>query len=140
MEIASVLGKAVAIAQCAAIFALVGCSAVGTVTIGIDGAVVGALAQSGFIVADAEPGDRRITATAGYTPIGKSTAAINVQSRRGLLSENLAAHRALALDLPFIGSARSGFLVCGPPQGEFRIETQPAAMARKGLAELKLSQ
>ena len=119
MEIASVLGKAVAIAQCAAIFALVGCSAVGTVTIGIDGAVVGALAQSGFIVADAEPGDRRITATAGYTPIGKSTAAINVQSRRGLLSENLAAHRALALDLPFIGSARSGFLVCGPPRASF---------------------
>ena len=29
MEIASVLGKAVAIAQCAAIFALVGCSAGG---------------------------------------------------------------------------------------------------------------
>ena len=119
MEIASVLGKAVAIAQCAAIFALVGCSAVGTVTIGIDGAVVGALAQSGFIVADAEPGDRRITATAGYTPIGKSTAAINVQAGEVSylkISQRIERSRSI---YPLLGPLGVAFWFVDPPRASF---------------------
>ena len=88
---------------------------VGTVTIGIDGAVVGALAQSGFIVADAEPGDRRITATAGYTPIGKSTAAINVQAGKVSylrISQRIERSRSI---YPLLGPLGVAFWFVDPP-------------------------
>jgi hypothetical protein len=38
------------------------------------------LAQSGFIVADIDPGDRKITASPGYIPIGNSALAVNVKA------------------------------------------------------------
>ena len=49
-------------------------------TVGIDGAVVGALTQSGFIVADAEPGDRKIGAWLRYAPVRASGATMSVKA------------------------------------------------------------
>jgi hypothetical protein len=162
------LRKALTVARCAAIFTLAGCAAagpqftesrfanepapadkariivfrgsdinVGPVTIGIDGAFVGTLAQSGFIVADAEPGERKMTASPGYVPMGESTTAVSVQA--GEISYFKISQRIERSLYPFLGPLGVAFWFVDP-QGEFRIEAQPQTIARREIAELKLSE
>ena len=162
------LRRALAIAHCAAIFTLVGCAAagpkftesrfanepapadkariivfrgsdlnVGPVTITIDGATVGSLAQSGFLVADADPGERQMTAATGYVPLGRSANAVSVQA--GEISYFKISQRGERSLYPFLGPLGVAFWLVDP-QGEFRIEAQPQAIARREIAELKLSE
>jgi hypothetical protein len=109
----------------------------GSVTIGIDGTVVGALAQSGFIVADIDPGDRKITASPGHIPIGNSALAVNVKA--GEVCYIKISQRIERTVYPLLGPLGVAFWFVDP-QGEFRIETQAAAAARKELSEMKLSE
>jgi hypothetical protein len=109
----------------------------GSVAIGIDGTVVGALAQSGFIVADIDPGDRKITASPGYIPIGNSALAVNVKA--GEVCYIKISQRIERTVYPLLGPLGVAFWFVDP-QGEFRIETQAAAAARKELSEMKLSE
>jgi hypothetical protein len=109
----------------------------GSVTIGIDGTVVGALAQSGFIVADIDPGDRKITASPGHIPIGNSALAVNVKA--GEVCYIKIYQRIERTVYPLLGPLGVAFWFVDP-QGEFRIETQAAAAARKELSEMKLSE
>ena len=109
----------------------------GSVTIAIDGTVVGALAQSGFIVADTDPGDRKITASPGYIPIGNSALAVNVKA--GEVSYIKISQRIERTVYPFLGPLGVAFWFVDP-QGEFRIEAQAAAAAQKELSEMKLSE
>src|SRR5438128_2383479 len=51
-----------------------------SVTLGIDGSIVRALAHGGFIVADSAPGDRRISAWMRYAPIGESVISMSVSA------------------------------------------------------------
>ena len=162
------LQKALAVARCAAILTLVGCAAAGPkftesrfanepapadrariivfrgsdinagpVTIGIDGVTVGTLAQSGFLVADAEPGERQMTAAPGYVPLGRSSNAVSVPA--GEISYFKVSQRIERSLYPFLGPLGVAFWFVDP-QGEFRIEAQPQTIARREIAELKLSQ
>src|SRR5207249_12194091 len=65
------------------------------VTLGIDRSIVGALAQSGFIVADIAPGDHSLSAWLRYMP-GECNQT-NSFSRRNLLHPGVSPGRAHAL-------------------------------------------
>jgi hypothetical protein len=110
---------------------------VGPVAIGIDGAIVGSLAPSGFIVADADPGERQMTASPAYLPLGESRTAVSVQA--GQVSYFKISHRTERSLYPFLGPLGVAFWFVDP-QGEFRIEAQPQTIARREIAKLKLSE
>ena len=106
-------------------------------TVGIDGAVVGALAQSGFIVADAEPGDRKIAAWLRYAPVRASAATMSVKA--GEVYYIKISQRIERIAYPLLGPLGMAFWFVDP-QGEFHLEPIVAAAALQALPQMKLSE
>jgi hypothetical protein len=106
-------------------------------TVDIDGAVVGALAQSGFIVADAEPGDRKIAAWLRYAPVRKSAATMSVKA--GEVYYIKISQRFERIAYPLLGPLGTAFWFVDP-QGEFHLEPVVEGAALQALPEMKLSQ
>jgi Protein of unknown function (DUF2846) len=105
-------------------------------TVEIDGNVIGALARSGFIVADTEPGDRKVAAWLRYTPVRASAATMTVKA--GEIYYIKISQRLERIAYPLMGPLGSAFWFVDP-QGEFRIEPLVAAAALQALPETKLS-
>jgi len=108
-----------------------------SVTLGIDGSIVGALNQQGFIVADTVPGDHRVSAWVRYTPTGEF--AINTTLSAGETRYIRVAHRSHRMLYPFVGPL-GAVLFFADTEGEFRLEPVPATIALPALVELKLSE
>jgi hypothetical protein len=109
----------------------------GSVTLGIDDSIVGALAQNGFIVADIAPGDHKVSAWLQYTPLGESKMKMRVLA--GETYYIRASGRSERMLYPLLG-ALGVVLFFTDRKGEFQLDAVMPAVALPVLEELKLSE
>lgn len=108
-----------------------------SVTLGIDGSVVGTLAQRGVIVADTAAGAHTISAWVQYAPVGEFV--INMIVSAGETYYIRVSHRAERMLYPLAGVV-GAVLVFADSKGEFQLEPVPAAIALVDIEELRLSE
>src|SRR5918992_1012917 len=106
-----------------------------SVTLGIDGSRVGALAHRGFIVADTAPGDHRIAAWVRYVPTGEFVIGMDVKAGETYYIK--VSHRDERMIYPLLGPLGTAYFFIDR-KGEFRLEPLAAAVALQELGELKL--
>lgn len=108
-----------------------------SVTLDIDGSIVGALAQRGFIAADTVPGDHRISAWIRYAPVGEFVISMSLSAGETYYVRVF--HRAERVLYP-LGGAIGVVLFYADRKGEFQLEPVPAAIALVDLEKLRLSE
>ena len=108
-----------------------------SVTIGIEGAAIGALAHKGFIVADIAPDDYKISAWMRGIPLGEFVLKLRVSA--GETYYIRASHRDERTAYPLFGPLGVVALFADT-RGEFRLDQVTAAVALPTLEELKLSE
>lgn len=106
-------------------------------TLGIDGAIVGALAHEGFIVADTAPGNHKVSVWVRGVPIWEF--AISMSIVTGEVYYIRVSQRAERMLYPLWGIFGVALLFADS-KGEFQLEPVPAAIALVDLEELKLSE
>ena len=109
----------------------------GSVTIGIEGAIVGALARKGFIVADLAPADYKISAWMRGFPLQEFVLKMRVSA--GETYYIRASHRLERALYPLLGPV-GVFVYLADWKGEFQLDPVTAAAALPTLEELKLSE
>jgi hypothetical protein len=108
-----------------------------SVTLGIDGTIVGALAHRQFIVADIAPGEHKLSAWLRYTPMGEF--AMNISVAAGETYYIRASQRYERMLYPKLGPVGT-VLLFADTKGEFQLESVPAAIASVDIDELNLSE
>ena len=106
-------------------------------TVAVDGAIIGALGQRGFIVTDVEPGDHGISAWVRYVPLGEY--AITMTTKAGETHYIKVSQRFERITYPLLGPLGTTLFFLDR-KGEFQLETLAASRALKELGELKLSE
>jgi len=108
-----------------------------SVTIGVDGSIVGALAHNGFISIDIALGYHQVSAWVRYAPVGEFVMRMTVGA--GETYYVRVSHRSVRMLYPLLGLA-GGVLTLADRKGEFQMEPVSAAVALRTLGELNLSE
>lgn len=105
-------------------------------TIAIDGSIVGAVSHNGFIVAEVDPGDHRISAwVRGF--FQEFVTGLSVESGKTYYMR--VSQRAERIIYPMFSVLGAGALLADT-KGEFQVQPMPASTALQQLRELKLSE
>jgi Protein of unknown function (DUF2846) len=106
-------------------------------TVAVDGTIIGALDQRGFLVADVEPGDHGISAWVRYVPFGEY--AVTMTTKAGEAHYIKVSQRFEHITYPLLGPLGTTLFFLDS-KGGFKLETVAASRALKELTELKLSE
>lgn len=94
-------------------------------TIALDGSIIGAVAQHGFIVTDVAPGDHKITAwVRGFFQEFVTHTSVDA-GKTYYMRVSQRAERLLYPMIPVVGV----FAVMGDSKGEFQVEPMPESTA-----------
>ena len=108
----------------------------GAATIAVDDSVVGSVSQNGFIVAEVDPGERRLSAWV-RTFFHKHTTNLSVDGGRTYyLRVSQRAERSLYPLIPIVGV----IVFLADTKGEFQLQLMPESTALQQLRDLRLSE